>query len=130
MNLRRTQNLENIDIIPLIPKIERLCRANRATRRRERMAEISRHRDEQEEEMGQLQGAHNGGGNGQALLVRMNMREIQRPVIGTSPSCIRLSPAARNSELKNIQFNMLPSFNELPDFLEGVLHNNSDLSSS
>ena len=44
----------------------------------------------------------------------MSLRDIQRPVIGASPSCIRLTPAARNYELKSIHFNMLPSFHGLP----------------
>ena len=42
------------------------------------------------------------------------MRDIQRLVIGASPSCIRLGDAARNYELKAIHFNMLPSFHGLP----------------
>ena len=43
----------------------------------------------------------------------MNIREIQRPVIGTSLSCIRLSQVARNYELKSIHFSMLPTFHGL-----------------
>ena len=78
------------------------------------MAENPRHVDEQEEEMRHVRGIGNGIGNAQTMPVRMNMREIQRPVIRASPSCIRLSPAARNYELKNIHFNTLPSFNGLP----------------
>ena len=35
-------------------------------------------------------------------------------MIGGSPSCIQLSLAARNYELKNIHFTMLPSFYGLP----------------
>ena len=54
------------------------------------------------------------GGDGNQLSGQMTMREIQTPLIGTSPSYIRLSPAARNYELKNIHFIMLPSFHALP----------------
>ena len=52
-------------------------------------------------------------GNGNPIPSRMSTREIQKPVIGASPSCIRLSPVARNYELKNIHFTMLPSFHGL-----------------
>ena len=41
------------------------------------------------------------------------LRNYQRPVIGVSPSCIVLSPAARNYELKGVHFSMLPSFHGL-----------------
>lgn len=41
------------------------------------------------------------------------MREFPRPIIGPSTSCITLSDAARNYELKGIHYNMLPSFYEL-----------------
>ena len=55
-----------------------------------------------------------GDGDGNQLSDRMSMKEIQRSMIGASPSCIRLSPTARNYELKNIRFIMLPSFYGLP----------------
>lgn len=38
------------------------------------------------------------------------MRELARPVIAPSGSCICLGPAARNYELKGINYNMLLSF--------------------
>ena len=54
------------------------------------------------------------GDIGNQVPVQINLRDIQRPVIGTSPSCIRLSAAAQNYELKNICFSILPSFHGLP----------------
>ncbi|XP_019183956.1 PREDICTED: uncharacterized protein LOC109178859 [Ipomoea nil] len=41
------------------------------------------------------------------------LRDIQRPVITVNPSCIQLSDAARNYELKTFHLNMLPTFNGL-----------------
>lgn len=41
---------------------------------------------------------------------RMEMRELARPVIATSSSCIQLPPAARNYETKALNYNMLPSY--------------------
>ena len=43
----------------------------------------------------------------------MDMRKIQRPVVGASSSCITLSLVPRNYELKSIHFTMLPSYNGL-----------------
>ena len=106
----RTQQ-EDEELIPLIQELGRFERANRATRRREQMAEHPRPpHDGNEARLEQLPGE----GVANQMPVRTSLRDIQRPVIGTSPSCIRLSPAARNYELKNIHFNMLPSFNGLP----------------
>ena len=111
MLLRRSRSLENEEVIPLIPKIERLCRENRANRRRERMEGMARPQVEVEDaRIGQDQ----GGGNGNQIPMRVALRDIQRLVIGTSPSCIRLGDAAKNYELKAIHFSMLPSFHGLP----------------
>ena len=107
---RRPQGDE--DLIPLIPDIDRFERANRAQRRREQMAENPRPHIAQVNEV--RLGQAPGEGVGNQVPGRMSLRDIQRPVIGTSPSCIRLSAAARNYELKGIHFNMLPSFNGLP----------------
>ena len=57
---------------------------------------------------------------------RAYLRDIQRPVISASPSCIVLSAAARNYDLKTLQFNMIPHFHGLPSedalaFYEGIL---------
>ncbi|XP_019173820.1 PREDICTED: uncharacterized protein LOC109169392 [Ipomoea nil] len=41
------------------------------------------------------------------------LRDIQRPVIAVNPSCIQLSDAARNYELKTFHLNILPTFNGL-----------------
>ena len=38
------------------------------------------------------------------------MKEYARPIIGTVVSCIQLGEAARNYELKNVNFTMLSSF--------------------
>ncbi|CAH9079820.1 unnamed protein product [Cuscuta epithymum] len=38
------------------------------------------------------------------------MKEFGRPTVGASPSCIVLSEAARNYDLKTVHFNQLPSF--------------------
>ena len=112
MHLRRARSLQNVELVPLNPKIERWCREVRANQRRDRMAENLRQQNDHGEEarMGQL--PRDDIGN--QMLMRINLRDIQRPVIGTSPSCIRLSAAARNYELKNIHFSMLPSFHGLP----------------
>ena len=45
---------------------------------------------------------------------RAYLRDIQRPIISASPSCIVLSAAARNYDLKTLQFNMIPHFHALP----------------
>ena len=42
------------------------------------------------------------------------MRDIKRPVIEASPSCIILGDGLMNYELKAIHFSMLPSFHGLP----------------
>ena len=42
------------------------------------------------------------------------MRELARPAVGTSSSCIKLSDAQKNYELKGLFYNMLPSFYGLP----------------
>ncbi|XP_019157162.1 PREDICTED: uncharacterized protein LOC109153743 [Ipomoea nil] len=41
------------------------------------------------------------------------MKDFGRPQVGTSPSCIVLTNAARNYELKTIHYNQLPSFHGL-----------------
>ena len=88
----RTQQ-EDEELIPLIQELGRFERANRATRRREQMAEHPRPpHDGNEARLGQLPGE----GVANQMPVRTSLRDIQRPVIGTSPSCIRLSPAACN----------------------------------
>ncbi|KAL5747026.1 hypothetical protein ACOSQ2_024323 [Xanthoceras sorbifolium] len=46
-------------------------------------------------------------------LVPRVMRDFALPIIKTSPSCILLDDVSRNYELKNIHFNMLPSFHGL-----------------
>ncbi|CAH9121562.1 unnamed protein product [Cuscuta epithymum] len=38
------------------------------------------------------------------------MKEFGRPTVGVSPSCIVLSEAARNYDLKTVHYNQLPSF--------------------
>ena len=43
------------------------------------------------------------------------MKEFARPVIGTATAAIQLGEAARNYDLKNIHFSMLPSFYGLPN---------------
>ena len=107
----RTQRRDE-ELTPLIPDIDRFERANRAQRRREQMAEHPRPHNAQGDDvrLGQLP----GGGIGNQPPGRMSLRDIQRPVIGTSPSCICLTPAACNYELTSIHFNMLPSFHGLP----------------
>nr|GMD14739.1 Integrase, catalytic core [Ipomoea batatas] len=45
--------------------------------------------------------------------VQPRLRDIQRPVIAVNPSCIQLSDAARNYELKSFHMNLLPTFNGL-----------------
>ncbi|XP_050229333.1 uncharacterized protein LOC126678479 [Mercurialis annua] len=90
MLLRRSKSLNNKEILELNPEIERTCRANRARRRQDT--------------------AENMNG-----LVNPNqeqrLRDIQRPTVTANPSCIRLSEAARNYELKTFHLNMLPQFN-------------------
>ena len=121
---RRTRSAENINLYPFDPEIERTLRANLLQRRRE------------------MEGQHDGNlpqpppppfhhpppphfqqfpqvqpGNINNLPLappRPSLRAIQRPTIGSSPLCIRLSESARNYELKTLHFNMLPSFHGLP----------------
>ena len=129
MLLRHSRSLKNEEVIPLISEIERLSRENRDTIRRERMAKNPRLYNEHVEGVGVGQFPNEKNGN--PMPVCMNFRDIQRSVIGASASCIRLSPKARNYELKNIHFTMLPSFHGLPlevDFLEGVLHPHPNIS--
>nr|GMD36067.1 Retrotransposon gag protein [Ipomoea batatas] len=45
--------------------------------------------------------------------VQPRLRDIQRPVIAINPSCIQLTDAARNYELKSFHMNLLPTFNGL-----------------
>ena len=45
---------------------------------------------------------------------QMMMRDYARPVIGTIASNIVLGKAVRNYDLKNIHYNMLPSFHGMP----------------
>ena len=47
------------------------------------------------------------------IVERREMRELARPVVTSSNSCLVLSDAARNYELKGIHYNMLPSFHGL-----------------
>ena len=51
-----------------------------------------------------------GGGD---IVIRREMRELARPVVTASNSCLVLTDAARNYELKGIRYNMLPSFHGL-----------------
>ena len=51
---------------------------------------------------------------GNQMPMRMSLMEIQRSVRGASPSCIHLSLATRNYELKSIHFSMLHSLHGLP----------------
>ena len=44
------------------------------------------------------------------IVERKEMRELARPVVTTSNSCLVLTDAARNYELKGLHYNMLPSF--------------------
>nr|GLL19885.1 uncharacterized protein LOC109169442 [Ipomoea trifida] len=41
------------------------------------------------------------------------MKDFGRPQVGGSPSCIVLTDAARNYELKTVHYNQLPSFHGL-----------------
>ena len=43
------------------------------------------------------------------------MKEYARPIISTAVLCILLGDAARNCELKNVHFTMLPSFYGMPN---------------
>ena len=43
------------------------------------------------------------------------MKEYAWLIIGTTMSCIQLGEAARNYELKNVHFTMLPSFYGIPN---------------
>ncbi|XP_019172476.1 PREDICTED: uncharacterized protein LOC109167860 [Ipomoea nil] len=49
----------------------------------------------------------------QNQVAQPRLRDIQRPVIAVNPSCIQLSDATRNYELKTFHLNMLPTFNGL-----------------
>lgn len=51
----------------------------------------------------------------QILIREPTMKEYARPVIGTATAAIQLGQAARNYELKNLHFSMLPSFYGLPN---------------
>ncbi|CAH9104590.1 unnamed protein product [Cuscuta epithymum] len=93
MRLRGSRKQLNADLEPLDLEIERTFRQRKA-RRRLVMA--------------------NDNNNRQVVVPPPpRLRDIQRPVIAANPSCILLSDAARNYELKNIHLNMLPSFNGL-----------------
>ena len=47
------------------------------------------------------------------IVERKEMRELARPLVTASNSCLVLTDAARNYELKGIHYNMLPSFYRL-----------------
>ena len=98
---RRSHSADNVELLELNHEIERTCRANRAQRRQEMEQEGQEHC-----------GNFLPPNQPQPPLAapRVNLRAIQRPVIGASPLCIRLSDAARNYELKTLHYNILPSF--------------------
>ena len=99
MPIGRNRSEDNITLLPLNPEIERTLRKIRAEHRhtmaapRENLAE--------QREVAQPQP------------IRMRLRDIQMPIVTANPSCIRLSDAARNYELKSMHLNTLPQFNGL-----------------
>lgn len=38
------------------------------------------------------------------------MKEVARPIIDTATSCIKMGEVARNYQLENINYSVLPSF--------------------
>ncbi|XP_019154250.1 PREDICTED: uncharacterized protein LOC109150722 [Ipomoea nil] len=101
----RSLRHKNIELSPIDLEIERTCRKNRVRRRLD-MAENNR--------VGQLDDPVPPivpPPQNQAAQPRL--RDIQRSVIAINPSCIQLSYATRNYELKTFHLNMLPTFNGL-----------------
>ena len=101
MNVRRTRNADIEEILPIDPEIERTIRQTRARRRRE-MAEVEENKIVNQQPQA-----------GEVVPVRRKLQEILMPMVAVNPSCIRLSQAARNYELKHIHLTMLPTFNGL-----------------
>nr|GLL37799.1 uncharacterized protein LOC109174785 [Ipomoea trifida] len=105
MILRRSIRHKNAELFPIDLEIERTCRKNRVRRRLE-MAENNRV-EQQDERIPPIVPPP------QNQAVQPRLRDIQRPVIVVNPSCIQLSDAARNYELKSFHMNLLPTFNGL-----------------
>nr|GMD68497.1 uncharacterized protein LOC109178859 [Ipomoea batatas] len=105
MILRRSIRHKNAELFPIDLEIERTCRKNKVRRRLE-MAENNRV-GQQDERIPPIVPPP------QNQAVQPRLRDIQRPVIGVNPSCIQLSDAARNYELKSFHMNLLPTFNGL-----------------
>nr|GLL21212.1 uncharacterized protein LOC109178859 [Ipomoea trifida] len=105
MILRRSIRHKNAELFPIDLEIERTCRKNRVRRRLE-MAENNRV-EQQDERIPPIVPPP------QNQVVQPRLRDIQRPVIAVNPSCIQLSDAARNYELKSFHMNLLPTFNGL-----------------
>ncbi|CAL2248125.1 unnamed protein product [Prunus armeniaca] len=82
-------------LVELEPEIEQKLRAIRKSQKQDR----EKKNQQGEEEM--------------ALVQNETMGDLDIPTILTSPSSIVLLAAARNYELKNIHFNMMPSFHGL-----------------
>ena len=132
----------DIQLEPFNPEIERQCRAlNKERTERIRKEKEERRRAQQElaeieaahtedeldlnqDELDLEQGVQNNqeeqNKNQKIEEIEMGarqpmMKEFARPIIGTATSCIRLEEAARNYELKNIHYSMLPSFYGIPN---------------
>ncbi|XP_021818812.1 uncharacterized protein LOC110760797 [Prunus avium] len=82
-------------LVELEPEIEQKLREIRRRQKQDR----EKKNQQEEEEM--------------ALVLNETMGDLDIPTIPTSPSSIVLPAAARNYELKNIHFNMMPSFHGL-----------------
>ena len=84
---------------------------NQIRRLRERVRRLAEANNlipiEIEEEMNQTMAV---GGDQQVV-----MKEYARPIINIVVSCIQLGDAARNYELKNVHFTILPSFYDIPN---------------
>ena len=117
---RRTRSAENINLYPFDPEIERTLRANLVQSRREMEGQHDGNlpppppppfHPPPPPHLQQIPQVQPGNINNLPLAPpRPSLRAIQRPTIGSSPICIRLSESARNYELKTLHFNMLPSF--------------------
>ena len=87
---------------------------NQITRLREHLRRLAEDHNlvptEIEEETNQENQTMAAGG-GKKLV----MKEYARPIIGIAVSCIQLGEAARNYELKNINFTMFQSFYDIPN---------------
>ncbi|OMO73048.1 Integrase, catalytic core [Corchorus capsularis] len=114
MHLRRHSREENApELLPINLEIERTCRQNRARRRQE----MDNNQNIEDPHNNPPPPPFNDNNQqpfplqAQNIQNRPRLRDLHLPMVVANPSCIRLSLAARNYELKQTHLTMIPQFN-------------------